>query len=403
LLLGTFGSQKSRERYQRVLATLEQHGGRYPEAQDGQPAGDLTVAEVVLDYWRHAENYYRLVDGSPSGELSNLKDTFKALVRLQGDLPALSYGPRALSTFRDHLINGTWLTSEEIQERKAKNRPTRLCRRVINQRVNHVKRLFRWAVSQELVRAEAYQGLLTIGDLRKGYAGTFDYAKVPPVTEDQVAKTLPFLPPQVAAMVQLQTLMGARPTEVCLMRWRAITDRDKGVWWYRIDPNEIEPELKAAARRANLHKTAHRETSDGASSVKLLPIGPRAQALLTPWLRDNPDEFLFQPREALVAMRKKKGGKAAKGGNRAKASPKRSPREHYDRHSYAQAVRRAAQMARVKLWHPHQLKHSCGTTVRGQFGVESSQVYLGHNKMATTEIYAEKNMRQVAEIALKVG
>ena len=47
--------------------------------------------------------------------------------------------------------------------------------------------------------------------------------------------------------------MGARPTEICLMRGRDI-DRSGPVWWYKIDPNEVPREGPA-----NLHKTAHHE------------------------------------------------------------------------------------------------------------------------------------------------
>lgn len=53
-----------------------------------------------------------------------------------------------------------------------------------------------------------------------------------------VEAVLSFLVPQVAAMVQLQPLMGARETEICLMRGRNI-DCTGPVWWYRIDPNEV--------------------------------------------------------------------------------------------------------------------------------------------------------------------
>ena len=49
------------------------------------------------------------------------------------------------------------------------------------------------------------------------------------------------------------------------------------------------------------------------------------------------------------------------------------------------------------------LKHACGTTVRQMFDAESARVYLGHNKLSTAEIYAEKNLKRAAEIALAIG
>jgi hypothetical protein len=59
--------------------------------------------------------------------------------------------------------------------------------------------------------------------------------------------------------------------------------------------------------------------------------------------------------------------------------------------------------AGVARWHPHQLKHVCGTKVREAYGAEASRVYLGHAKLSTTEIYAEKDMRLVERIAFEVG
>ena len=61
-------------------------------------------------------------------------------------------------------------------------------------------------------------------------------------------------------MVRLQPLIGARETEICLMRGRDI-DRSGPVWWYKIDPNEIARD----GQPANLHKTAHVEGADGSA------------------------------------------------------------------------------------------------------------------------------------------
>ena len=52
-------------------------------------------------------------------------------------------------------------------------------------------------------------------------------------------------------MVQLQPLMGARETEICVIRGRNI-DRSGPVWWYVLDPNELSED----GRPCNLHETA---------------------------------------------------------------------------------------------------------------------------------------------------
>ena len=146
--------------------------------------------------------------------------------------------------------------------------------------------------------------------------------------------------------------------------------------------------------------------------MKLLPIGPKAQAILKDWLRDNEDEFLFQPREARRKRYEERRERrktplwpshVAHQAGKKKTKPKRLPRDHYDRHSYARAIARACEKAGVPHWHPHQLKHVCGTDVRKKYGVEAARAYLGHSKLSTTEIYAEKDMALVERIALEMG
>ena len=263
--------------------------------------------------------------------------------------------------------------------------------------------MFKWAVSEELVPSSVYEALKTVAGLRRGHEGTKEKPKVKPVPDEHVEATLPHLNPQVAAMVRLQRLIGARATEVCLMRGRDI-DRSGPVWWYRIDPNEIPREGPA-----NLHKTAHHEQEDGSATVKALPLGPKAQAVLTPWLRDDPEEFLFQPREARRAQdaEKRRNRKSpmtpSQRARKPKADPKRAPQDHYTHHSYRRAIARACEQAKVPCWKPHQLKHACGTQVRKQYGAEASRIFLGHSKLSTTEIYAEADMEQIEKIALKLG
>jgi integrase len=129
-------------------------------------------------------------------------------------------------------------------------------------------------------------------------------------------------------------------------------------------------------------------------------------------LRANPDEYLFQPCEARQAKYAERRAQRKTPlhpshlrhqARKRKAQPDRPPRDHYDRHSYAQAITRAAKKAGVAHWHPHQLKHVCGTRVRERHGVEAAQGYLGHEKLSTAELYAEKNWGLIEQIALEMG
>ena len=386
MLLGPFGSDESKQEYARVIGEWLASGGLVVPRLNGQ-FPDLTVSEICLLFWKHAQAFYRLANGSPSGELDHFKYALAPLKQLYGHTPAKHFGPVALKAIREKMIQSS-----------------RLCRKTINQRIEHIKRMFRWAASDELLPASIYDALRTVPGLRRGHPKTRETPKVRPVSDEHVEAILDLLCPQVAAMVQLQRLMGARSTEICVMRTRNI-DRSGAVWWYRIDPNEVD----SHGRMIEIHKTAHHETSDGSAVVKALPIGPKAQEVLLPFLRDNPDEYLFQPREARHQQneeRKKRRKSPMTPSQRArkqKSSPRRAPREKYDHNSYARAITRACELAGVPHWHPHQLKHSCGTEIRAGFGAEASQVFLGHSKLSTTEIYAEANRRQIEKIALELG
>jgi integrase len=440
LWLGPFGSPESRKEYRRVLAELEANGGRYPLKEQGVVATGLTVAELSLRFWKYAEGYYRLTDGSPSGELDHFEYALKPLVDLYGQTLADEFGPLKLKAVRQRMIDTfvyhvRYTGDEDAREAcvhenrlrlgadpkwgEVRNRHDKgwkpveilgkkqiLSRKVINQRIDHIRRVFKWAVSEELVPSSVYEALKTVAGLRRGRCGTYDKPKVRPVPAEHVEAVLPFLCPQVAAMVQLQRLMGARETEICVIRGRNI-DRSGPVWWYVLDPNEL-----AGDGQPTQHKTAHHESSDGSAAVKMLPIGPKAQEILKPWLRPDEDEYLFQPKEARAAQnaRRREGRKTPlwpshvkQQAKKKKAHPKRAPQERYDHHSYARAIARACKKAGVPHWHPHRLKHSCGTAVRKKYGAEASRVYLGHSKLSTTEIYAEKDLALMEKIALEMG
>jgi integrase len=440
LLLGTFGSPESRAEYRRVLAELESNSGRYRLKEDGSVPSGLTVSELCLRFWQHAEQYYRLADGSPSGEQVHFEYALKPVVDLYGHTLATEFGPLKLKAVRQQMIDtyrylirsteGSETLDKWVHEnrlRQMADQPDKweiksnagwelveildkkqtISRKVVNQRIDHIKRVFKWAVSEELVPPSVYEALKTVAGLRRGRSGTYDRPKVKPVSPQHVEAVLPYLCPQVSAMVQLQELIGARETEICVLRGRNI-DKSGSVWWYTIDPNEVTVD----GQPANQHKTAHHEDSDGYANVKMLPIGPKAQEILGPWLRENADEYVFQPREARQSQNAERRktretplwpSHVKHQAKKKKATPKRAPKDRYDRHSYARAIARACQKANVPHWHPHQLKHSCGTVVRKKYGLEAARAYMGHNKVSTAEIYAEKDMEMVEKIALEMG
>jgi hypothetical protein len=65
----------SREEYDKTIAIWIANGRRLPPpTADGDEPPALSVNEVILAYWRHAEDYYRGRDGRPDErELGHLK------------------------------------------------------------------------------------------------------------------------------------------------------------------------------------------------------------------------------------------------------------------------------------------------------------------------------------------
>src|SRR5262249_44266431 len=77
VLLGRHDTPQSRAEYLRVLAEWEANGRRLPRRSAEPSAPDLTVNELALAYWKHAEVYYRF-DGRKGVE-SNLRDALRIL------------------------------------------------------------------------------------------------------------------------------------------------------------------------------------------------------------------------------------------------------------------------------------------------------------------------------------
>lgn len=122
ILLGPYGSEESKREYTRVINEWLGAGKLAPPPPLGGRGRDVTVAEVCLRFWKHAEVYYRLVDSSPSGELDNQKNAQAALVDMYGHTPASEFGPLKLKAVRQRMIDAhrylvRYETDEETWQR----------------------------------------------------------------------------------------------------------------------------------------------------------------------------------------------------------------------------------------------------------------------------------------------
>jgi integrase len=360
--VGAWNSPESRVEYDRLVAEWLASGrGQAKVAEYASTAQTKpTVEEVILAYWKFAETHYRGPDRTPTQELANMKDALKPVRKLYGHTLAQSFGPLALRAVRDAMVKSG------------------LARSTTNARINRIRRVFRWAVSVELIPAAVDQALQTVQGLQKGRTEAHETDPIHPVPMEDVEATLPHLPRPVAAMVRLQLLTGCRLGEIVVMRGCDLFPGEP-TWEYR--PARHKNEWRGQARA--------------------IPLGPRAQEIVKAFLKPDTMAYLFAPADAVEEMRNRrretrKTRRTPSELNRLARTAKRRARRgetiapQYDRRTYRQAVVRGCdrafphptlsavkpedltpeQCAELKRWRddhrwsPLQLRHAAGTAIR---------------------------------------
>jgi integrase len=390
--LGPYDSDESRAKYHRLVAEWLAADRRLPSL--GGRSEGLTIDELIEQYWDFANGYY-VRDGQPARSVSNIKDALRHVRKLYGRTEASAFGPTALKAVRAGMIDAG------------------LARKTINGRIGIIRRMFRWAAGEELIPAAMYQALQAVSGLTAGRSGARETGPVRPVEEPAFQAILPYLSRTVAAMVQVQWLTAARPGEVVTMRVREL-DRSGKDWVYR--PTE--------------HKTAHHDR------VRAIQIGPRARAILAPFLeKASPDDYVFSPQAALRAQNQARRNARqtpltpSQRARQAKRNPRRAPGEFYLKNAYRSAIWRACDKAfphptlskhksadlteeqRAELsvwrkshrWSPNRLRHAAATRIRKAFDLEAAQVVLGHARADVTQVYAERDLSRAVEVMRQIG
>lgn len=250
--LGKHGSSASREAYRRLVAEYMQTGTTPTQTTQDT----ITVVEVLAAYLKFARTYYRK-NGKTTDELTAIKRAIGVVQELYGRKPACEFGPLALKAVQGSMIDRGW------------------CRNQINKHIDRVRRVFKWAVSEEIIPSSVHESLRTVSGLRRGRTKAKEGEPVRPVADSVVEATLEHLPVVVADMVRLQRLTGMRPGEVCIVR-PCDLDRSGDVWVYR----------------PGSHKVQHYDRE------RVIPIGPNAQDVLLRYLARDSKSYCFQPRDS---------------------------------------------------------------------------------------------------------
>lgn len=369
--LGEYGSPESRQLYAQLIAekwvdSPEANTARLPAALKTWPTIDELIARYMTSY---VSLNYLDKQGKPTDRYYHVKIALRPLHELYGATPVDKFGPKRLKMVREKMIQ------DGVTEKGGYSR------RYVNDHVAIIKNFFRWGVEEEQVPVDVYQSILAVQQLRKGRERRVkNKRKVKPVAEAFVFKTLPHLPPQLATMVLLQLHSAMRPDEVTIMRPCDI-DRSEDIWIYV--PFE--------------HKTENHEID------RVIYLGPKCQEFLKPWLDRGETEYLFSPREVVIASREKRRTKTAASAKSVKVLYQGGPREHYNDETYCRAVKRACERAGVPKWTPNQLRHTAATFIRKTYDLETAKIILGHQSVATTEIYAEKDAETAKATMKEIG
>ena len=57
----------------------------------------------------------------------------------------------------------------------------------------------------------------------------------------------------------------------------------------------------------------------------------------------------------------------------------------------------------MPAWSPLQLRHTAATAIRARYGLEAAKAILGHSRVETSQIYAERDMGRAEEIMAEIG
>ncbi len=241
------------------------------------------------------------------------------------------------------------------------------CRAEVNRATYIVRQMFKWAVGQELIPASVLMALQAVEGLRPGRCDAPDRPPVGPVDDATVEATLAKVSPTIRAMAMLQLLTGMRPDEVCRLTTGDLTMT--GTTW------EYKPQR---------HKNQHR------GKKRVIIIGPRGQSLLRDWLKPDLAAPIFPTPNGTFYATGIYRQAIRRGCDRAFPHPILGsiPEDDLtdDQRSELDAWRKSHR------WSPNQLRHATATKLRRNAGVETTRTVLGHEKLASTEVYAERDL-----------
>jgi len=158
--LGPHGTEASKIEYDRLIGEWL--------ANRRQPldvsAVEITIVELCARYFRFAKGYYQK-NGRCTRVIPRIRCALRYLRERYGEQPAAEFGPLALKALREKMVSDD------------------LSRRYTNDHVDRIKRMFKWAVGEQLVPPVTYQALATVTGLRRERTDAREMAPIEPVVD----------------------------------------------------------------------------------------------------------------------------------------------------------------------------------------------------------------------------
>ena len=341
--LGPYGAPDTTRKYGELIARI---AAGLPVATavttSKDPDQGPSVAEVCLSFWTHAQTHY-VKNGKPTSEIEGFRSCLRIVRSLYGESPAKKFGPLALKAVRAAMVEG----DPKAKDSKGNLKPRKpWSRTVCNHQISRIRRVFKFAVENELIEVSVLSALQAVQPLLAGRTEAHDNPKRHAVDQDKIEAVKSRVRPLVRDLIDLQILTGARSGEL-LGLTAGMIDRTNQTW-------------KAVITD---HKTVHH------GQVRMIPFGPKAQLILTKYLQADQAKRLFKMR----------------------------------REGYCRAITRACELAEIERWTPHWLRHTYATRTREQLGIEAVQSVVGHATTEMTKHYSSQMETLAMKTAQQVG
>jgi len=260
------------QRYAQFLADIQR--GRDVGRPTKPAAPSLArprVNEVCLRFMTDYCPRYKTSSGEPSAEIRCFQGVIRILRGLYGNTVADNFGPLALRSVRDVMIEKGW------------------SRKFVNKQVIRLRLIFRVGVSWELVRAEVLAGLDSVPSLAIGETEADDQPERFAVPLADVEAVRVRLRQRNRDLLDLLMATGARPGELRLLT-PSMIDQKGEIWRCEL----------------TRHKTAHR------GKRRLLLFNATAQEILSRYMKGEPTQRIFTMRSDTFSAAIREACKRAK-------------------------------------------------------------------------------------------